>query len=141
MNSYWIVMYHTMVFRWGHSRSRVSSFLIKIKTRCFHRKTSNVSEIYWFKKNARLENARVRGRGSENATARENLFIFNEKAEVRDGEWLQGNTIVKLFFRRLRLCVKWIFRHTGSICFPLKRTKKSWSWITDCHSQRRLCAI
>ena len=34
-------------------------------------KTSNVSEIYWFEKNARLENARVRGRGSESATAKE----------------------------------------------------------------------
>ena len=33
-------------------------------------KTSNVSEIYWFKKNARLEITRVRGRGSESATAR-----------------------------------------------------------------------
>ena len=37
-----------MVFRWGHSRSRASPFYIKIKTRDFHMKTSNVSEIYWF---------------------------------------------------------------------------------------------
>ena len=31
-------------------------------------KTSNVSEFYWFLKNARLENAKVGGRGSESAS-------------------------------------------------------------------------
>ena len=34
-----------MVFRWGHSRSRASPFHLKIKTRGFHIKTPNVSEI------------------------------------------------------------------------------------------------
>ena len=61
----------SMVFQWGHSRSRASTFYLKIKTRGFHMKTSNVSEFYWFLKNVRLENAKVGGRGSESATARE----------------------------------------------------------------------
>ena len=39
-----------MVFRWGHSRSRASLLYLKIRTRGFHMKTSNVSEIYCLKK-------------------------------------------------------------------------------------------
>ena len=44
------VLLFFMVFRWGHSRSRASPFYLKIKTRGFHMKISNMSEIYWFKK-------------------------------------------------------------------------------------------
>ena len=60
----------SMVFQWGHSRSRASPFYIKIKTRGFHTKTSNAAEINWFKKTcgSRMrecegEGARVRQRG------------------------------------------------------------------------------
>ena len=42
------VLLFSMVFRWGHARSRASRFYLKIKTRGFQMKTSNVSEIYWF---------------------------------------------------------------------------------------------
>ena len=55
-----------MVFRWGHSRSRASPFYLKIKTRGFHMKTPNVSELRPFKKRE--------ARDRESARARERDF-------------------------------------------------------------------
>ena len=59
-----------ILFCWGHLRSRSSSFVLKIKTRGFHMKTSKVVDIFWLKK-SRGSKKRVRQRGSESATARE----------------------------------------------------------------------
>ena len=52
-----------MVFLWDHSWSRASPFYFKIKTRGFHMKTSNVSEIYWFYKKRGLRMRECEGEG------------------------------------------------------------------------------